>query len=74
MQILPDEIKKAIRKNIYHGATVIKMVTGDNGIYDADDIKAAVDEAKKYGMKVTVHVKMVRIGSNQCNFRWSSRY
>ena len=31
------------------------MVTGDNGIYDAEDIKAAVDEAKKYGMKVTVH-------------------
>lgn len=52
----PDEIKKAIRKNIYYGATVIKMVTGDNGIYDVEDIKAAVDEAKKYGLKVTVHV------------------
>ncbi len=52
----PDEIKKAIRKNKYYGATVIKMVTGDQGIYDAEDIKAAVDEAKKYGMKVTVHV------------------
>ncbi|ULQ51322.1 amidohydrolase family protein [Flavihumibacter fluvii] len=54
----PDEIKKAIRKNIYYGATVIKMVTGDNGIYDVADIKAAVDEAQKFGMKVTVHVKM----------------
>jgi imidazolonepropionase-like amidohydrolase len=32
------------------------MVTGDNGIYDVEDIKAAVDEAKKYGFKVTVHV------------------
>ena len=52
----PDEIKKAIRKNIYYGATVIKLETGDNGIYNAEDIKAAVDEAKKYGMKVTVHV------------------
>ena len=52
----PDEIKKAIRKNIYYGATVIKMVTGDNGIYDTEDIKTAVDEAKKYGIKVTVHV------------------
>lgn len=52
----PDEIKKAVRKNIYYGATVIKMVTGDNGTYNAEDIKAAVDEAKKYGMKVTVHV------------------
>ncbi len=52
----PDEIKKAVRKNIYNGATVIKMVTGDNGIYNAEDIKAAVDEAKKYNRKVTVHV------------------
>ncbi len=51
----PDEIKKAVRKNIYNGANVIKMVTGDNGIYNAEDIKAAVDEAKKYNIKVTVH-------------------
>ena len=51
----PDEIKKAVRKNIYNGATVIKMVTGDNGIYNAEDIKAAVDEAKKHDIKVTVH-------------------
>ncbi len=51
----PDEIKKAVRKNLYNGATVIKMVTGDNGIYNAEDIKAAVDEAKKYDIKVTVH-------------------
>ena len=51
----PDEIKKAVRKNMYNGATVIKMVTGDNGIYNAEDIKAAVDEAKKYNIKVTVH-------------------
>jgi imidazolonepropionase-like amidohydrolase len=52
----PDEIKKAVRKNIYYGATVIKMVTGDNGIYNTEDIKAAVDEAQKHGLKVTVHV------------------
>ncbi len=53
-----EEIIKAIRKNVYYGATVIKMVTGDNGIYDIEDIKVAVAEAKKYGLKVTVHVKM----------------
>jgi imidazolonepropionase-like amidohydrolase len=51
----PDEIKKAIRKNMYNGATAIKLVTGDNGIYNAEDIKAAVDEANKYNIKVTVH-------------------
>lgn len=54
----PEEIIKAIRKNIFYGATVIKMETGDNGIYDMADIKVAVAEAKKYGLKVTVHVKM----------------
>ncbi|UKM66619.1 amidohydrolase family protein [Flavobacteriaceae bacterium GSB9] len=53
----PDEIKKAVRKNIYYGATVIKLVSEDNGIYNEEDIKAAVDEAKKYDIKVTVHVQ-----------------
>jgi imidazolonepropionase-like amidohydrolase len=53
----PDEIKKAIRKNMYYGATTIKMVTEDNGVYNAEDIKAAVDEAKKYNLKVTVHAQ-----------------
>lgn len=51
----PDEIKKAVRKNIYNGATTIKLVADANGIYNEEDIKAAVDEAKKYGLNVTVH-------------------
>ena len=51
----PNEVKKAVRKNIYNGASVIKLVTGDNGIYNIEDIRAAVDEAKKYAIKVTVH-------------------
>jgi imidazolonepropionase-like amidohydrolase len=51
----PNEIIKAIRKNMYNGATVIKMVSGDNGIYNIEDIKTAVEEAKKYNLKVTVH-------------------
>jgi imidazolonepropionase-like amidohydrolase len=51
----PDEIKKAVRKNIYYGANVIKLVSGDNASYDTEDIKAAVDEAEKAGLKVTVH-------------------
>src|SRR5688572_29695434 len=51
----PDEVKKAVRKNIYFGANAIKLVTGDNAYYDVADIKAAVDEAAKAGVKVTVH-------------------
>ena len=54
----PDDIRKAIRKNIYYGADVIKLVSGQQaGYYDLEDIKAAVDEAKKSGLKVTVHVQ-----------------
>lgn len=54
----PDEIRKAIRKNIYYGANVIKLVSGQqDGYYDLEDITAAVDEAKKSGKKVTVHVQ-----------------
>lgn len=53
----PDEIRKAIRKNIYNGANVIKMVADDQRyIYREEDIKAAVDETKRAGIKVTVHV------------------
>ena len=51
----PDEIKKAVRKNIYNGATTIKLVADANGIYNEEDIKAAVDEATKYSLNVTVH-------------------
>jgi imidazolonepropionase-like amidohydrolase len=52
----PDEIKKAVRQNVYYGATVIKLVSGDNAYYDVEDIQAAVQEAGKTGLKVTVHV------------------
>jgi imidazolonepropionase-like amidohydrolase len=52
----PDEIRKAVRKNIYYGATVIKLVSGDNAYYNVEDIQAAVQEAGKAGLKVTVHV------------------
>lgn len=53
----PDEIRKAVRKNIYNGANTIKMVADDHpAYYGLEDIKTAVDEAKKAGMKVTVHV------------------
>jgi len=52
----PDEIKKAVRKNIYYGANVIKLVADQFAYYyNEEDIKAAVDEAKKAGLKVTVH-------------------
>lgn len=53
----PDEIRKAVRKNIYNGANTIKLVSDDHpAFYGLDEIRAAVEEARKAGMKVTVHV------------------
>ena len=51
-----DEMRKAIRKNIYFGANTIKLVTdGQAYFYTQEDIAFAVDEAKRAGLKVTVH-------------------
>ena len=52
----PDEMRKAIRKNIYFGANTIKLVTGDQAyFYTQEDIAFAVNEAKRAGLKLTVH-------------------
>ena len=53
----PDEMRKAVRKNIYYGADLIKLVT-DNGPYhfSLEEIRAAVDEAHHAGRAVAVHV------------------
>ncbi len=53
----PDEIRKAVRRDIYYGAGVIKLV-GDNNAYHytADDFRIAADEAHKAGLPVAVHV------------------
>jgi imidazolonepropionase-like amidohydrolase len=53
----PAEIRKAVRQNIYYGATVIKLVADNSAFhYSEDDIRAAVDEAHRAGLKVAVHV------------------
>jgi imidazolonepropionase-like amidohydrolase len=51
-----DEIRKAVRENVHFGAKVIKLVVDDQPyIYSADDIRAAVDEAARAGLKVAAH-------------------
>jgi len=51
-----DEIKKAIRENIFYGADVIKIVVDSKKYkYSADDVKFIVDEAGKAGLKVMAH-------------------
>jgi imidazolonepropionase-like amidohydrolase len=53
----PDEIRKAVRQNIYYGAKVIKLVADNSSFhYSEADIRAAVDEAHRAGLAVAVHV------------------
>ncbi len=53
----PDEIRKAVRENIYYGAKVIKLVADNSSFhYREEDIRAAVDEAHRAGIAVAVHV------------------
>jgi imidazolonepropionase-like amidohydrolase len=51
-----DELKKAIRENIYFGATLIKIVIDDQPyFYSPEDIRFVVEEAGRAGMKVAAH-------------------
>jgi len=54
----PDEIVKAVRKNILYGAKVIKiMVDAKPYGYSVDEMKLFVSEAAKSGLKVAGHVQ-----------------
>jgi len=62
-----DEIRKAIRKNVYFGATTIKLVAQNwdgNFFYTEDEIKTAVEEANKVGITVTAHVMGGKAAAN----------
>ena len=54
----PDEIVKAVRKNVLYGAKVIKiMVDAKPYGYTVDEMKLFVSEAAKSGLKVAGHVQ-----------------
>ena len=56
-----DELRKAVRENIYWGARVIKIVVdGQKYAYSANDIRFIVDEASRAGLKVAAHVQTER--------------
>jgi len=60
-----DEVRKAVREQVKHGADLIKMgVTGaalvESGIpgtthFNEDEVLALMDEAKKFGKRVAMH-------------------
>jgi imidazolonepropionase-like amidohydrolase len=52
-----DEVREAVRQNIYYGADVIKLVSDNSSFYySVDEIRAAVEEAHAAGLAVSVHV------------------
>ena len=51
-----DELKKAIRENIHHGASWIKIVMDDfRYIYSVEDVQFIVEEARRAGLEVAAH-------------------
>lgn len=53
----PDEIRKAVRQNIYYGAKVIKLVADNSSYYyTEEEIRAAAEETHRAGLKLAVHV------------------
>jgi imidazolonepropionase-like amidohydrolase len=60
-----NEIRKAVRENIYYGADLIKLVADNSAYhYSVDEIRAAVDEAHHAGRAVAVHVLGGEAASN----------
>lgn len=56
-----DELRKAIRQNIYWGAKVIKIVVDAKSYqYSTEDIRFIVEEARAAGLKVAAHVQTER--------------
>jgi imidazolonepropionase-like amidohydrolase len=52
-----DQVRAAVRRNIYYGATVIKLAADSNAYHFTEDqVRAAVDEAHHAGLTVAVHV------------------
>lgn len=51
-----EELRKAIRENIYYGSDVIKIVVdGQKYTYSLEDIRFIVEEARNAGLKVMAH-------------------
>ena len=60
-----DELRRAIRENIYFGAQVIKIVVdAQQYIYSADDVRFVVEEAHAAGVPVAAHVQTERGARN----------
>ncbi|MFT4075479.1 MAG: amidohydrolase family protein [Asticcacaulis sp.] len=57
----PEEMRKAVRENLFYGAKLIKIVNdvrfGNHAIYTQEEIQVAADEAHRAGVTLAVHAK-----------------
>jgi imidazolonepropionase-like amidohydrolase len=61
----PDEVRKAVRRNIYYGANAIKLVADNNSyFYSTEEVRAAVEESHAAGRTCAVHVIGGRAADN----------
>jgi len=52
----PEEMRRAVRKNVLFGAKLIKIVVDDQPyLYSVEDVRTLVAEAARAGMKVAAH-------------------
>src|SRR5713226_350759 len=52
-----EQVRAAVRRNIYYGALVIKLAADSNAYHFSEEqVRAAVDEAHRAGLTVAVHV------------------
>ncbi|HWZ53957.1 MAG TPA: amidohydrolase family protein [Candidatus Acidoferrales bacterium] len=64
----PQEIRKAVRENIFYGADLIKLVSDNSDyFYSEDEIRAAADEAHKAGRALAVHCYKKEEANNVIN-------
>jgi imidazolonepropionase-like amidohydrolase len=52
-----EQVRAAVRRNIYYGALVIKLAADSNAYHFSEEqVRAAVDEAHRAGLTVAIHV------------------
>lgn len=56
-----EEVRKAVRRNIFYGARTIKMVSdfrrNSHGIYTEEEVRVAAEESHRAGIILAVHAK-----------------